>query len=321
MNRHNSECVLRVLFVISLMGLTILQAHGETVKLKEDVYVKGPKLYLGDIADIEGSSADKLAAIEVAPAAMAGSSKRIHSSLIKNKIARTGAVSDDIEVTGANYVRATTLHLELTKEMLAEDLRSFIETEMPWAPQDAVISVETPYQDLIVPDGEVAIKWRPNPMYRYIGSGSFRAQIKVDGHLKKTLNCRAIVDAYTDVVVAINDIPRGNIVNARDLEIQKRSTSTIPAGVCKSKKELEGNVARTTIFPGQVITKRKIMPRRIIKRNQIVVVTVDTGTLHLQTQCKAMSDACIGDLITCRNLDSKNEFIGIVRPDGTVAIQ
>ena len=85
--------------------------------------------------------------------------------------------------------------------------------------------------------------------------------------------------------------------------------------------DIKGLVTRTTIFPGQIITKRKVMPRKIIKRNQIVIVTMNIDSLHLQTQGKAMSDGYAGDLITCRNLTSKDEFVGIVCPNGTVMVQ
>ena len=62
------------------------------------------------------------------------------------------------------------------------------------------------------------------------------------------------------------------------------------------------------------------MPRRIIKRNQVVTVEVRAGTLMVRDRAQAMSNAAAGDIIICRRINSKEEFQGIVREDGIVEV-
>jgi flagella basal body P-ring formation protein FlgA len=293
----------------------------DTVVVRDEVYVKGPKVLLGDVADIKGENAEALASVELATAALPGDSKRFDAALVLARIGNAGIDTESVAVTGARAVVANTLHLELTREMMAEDLRRFIEVEMPWNPQDTTVDVSPPAQDVVVPDGDVALVWRPNPQYRWAGAGSFRGEVRVDGEVKKTLHCRATIDAYTDVVVALEDIPRGAVISANHLDVEKRSVTSLPLGTFDFPEELLGYVARSTIFPGTVMTKRHVMPRKVVKRNQMVVVEARVGGLLVQTRARAMTDACEGDTLRCLNVDSKEEFIGTVRGDGIVILE
>ncbi|MCP4639010.1 MAG: flagellar basal body P-ring formation protein FlgA [bacterium] len=142
----------------------------------------------------------------------------------------------------------------------------------------------------------------------------------MDGNLKKTVHCRATIDAYADVVVAAEDIPRGAVIAAKNLGVEKRSVATLRPGTLDFPEELVGYVARSTIFPGTVMTKRHVMPRKIVKRNQMVIVEARVGGLLVQTRGRAMTDGCEGDTLRCQNVDSKEEFIGTVRRDGVVIL-
>jgi flagella basal body P-ring formation protein FlgA len=62
------------------------------------------------------------------------------------------------------------------------------------------------------------------------------------------------------------------------------------------------------------------MPRKIVKRNQTVVVETRAGGLLVQARARAMTDGCEGDVVRCLNVDSKEEFIGTVRADGVVIL-
>ena len=294
--------------------------HADTVMLKSEAYVKGPALTLGDVAVIEGDLSESLAAIEIGSAAVPGSSKRIDAAMLESRIENAGISTGTIEFQGPGSVVAKTLHAEITADMLATDLRTFIEGEMPWTQDETTIDVVAPTQDLVVPDGAVEIRWWPNPQYRWVGPGVFRGEVRVDGEVKRTILVRAQVEAYTDVLVAATDIPRGSLVSMSDVQLEKRAMSLMKGTVLKTMEDAVGQVARSTIFPGQVITSRQLMARQLIKRNQSITVEARAGGLVIRSQARALMNGSEGDLVTCMNLDSKEEFQGIVRKDGVVVV-
>ncbi len=296
-------------------------APADTVELKEKAYVKGPEVCLGDVAKIESPNKQKLAGIELASAALPGDTRRLDAGLVKSRIENAGFDTEDLELTGARAVHAVTLHQEVNPDIVAESLHGYIESQMPWDPQDTEIDVTRPLQKIVVPDGELHFEWRPAPSYKYIGSGSFRLAVQVDGIVRKTMTCSATVEPYVETVVAKRDLVRGELISSRDITTEKRRLSSLDGATFTSCDELSGYVARTTVFPGQVITSRKVEPRTVVKRNQIVTVQTFAGGLMLQGRAKALSDACAGDLLVCQNIESKQQFQGIVRNDGIVIVQ
>ncbi len=304
-----------------VLALAAIGAFGDTVVLKEEAYVKGPSVTLGDIAEIKGDNAAVLAAIELGQAAAPGSYKRLNAAIVTARVKNAGVTAEDVAIQGARSVRTNTLHLEVSREAIAEDLRRYIEVEMPWDPAETVVDVTLPLQDVIIPEGVLAIAWSPNPQYRYIGSGAFRAELAVDGRVEKTVLCKASVEPYVDVVVAAASIRRGSPLAVRDVTLERQALSTLKGQTFRDLDELAGYVTRTSLFPGQVITTRNVAPRRLVKRNQVVTVEVRTGALLVQYRARALSDGCAGDLLMCENIDSEQEFQGRLDSDGVVVVE
>lgn len=311
----------RMAALVALAMATAGSLAADSVTVKEEAFVRGPKVLLGDIADVKGANEGALASIEIANAPSAGSTRILNAALINSRIAGAGLDADAVELRGSPVVRATTLAQEITPEMLAEELRLYIETEMPWDPAEALVDVELPRNGVVVPDGTLNIAWRINPNYRWVGPGTFRCEISVDGVTQKTQYCRANVDAYTGVVVAAADLGRGDRIGPRSVAIEKRPVSSVDGNVFRSIDAVLGMVADRSIFPGQVLTQRLVSPPVLFKRNDVVRIEIRRGTVHIAGRARAMDDGYAGELVTCQNLNSKDRFTGVVRADGVVEIQ
>jgi len=157
------------------------------------------------------------------------------------------------------------------------------------------------------------------------GTGSppaaFRGTLRVDGEVKRTILCKAGIEAFVPVLVAATDIPRGRMIRESDIEIQRRALSTMRYGALTDLDEAVGQLARGTIFPGTVLTNRSVVPRRLVKRYQAVLVETRAGNLLVRGQARAMEDGSAGDLIRLTNPESKAELFGVVREDGIVVVQ
>ena len=122
-------------------------------------------------------------------------------------------------------------------------------------------------------------------------------------------------------MVTNTGVSRGERLTVQNVSLEKRELSGIKSGVFFDLDELDGAIAKSSIYQGQVISPRKVMAPKIVKRNQLVNVETQTGTLVIRTRAQALGDASAGDVIACRNIKSKEEFVGIVRKDGVVVIQ
>lgn len=297
-----------------------LDAPGTTVTMKSTAYVSGPVVTVADVAVIEGPDAETLGSLEIVDAAAPGASRRIDASLLKNRIQRAGYDGTHVSVTGLARTTATTMHLEITGEDLREDLTNFVHTSMPWDPDNTVIDIVPPGGTTVVSDGDVYVEWRTNPAYKYLGQGTFRGEISVDGRQEKTVYAKVNVQAYAEVLVSTRSIGRGEALNGANVSLEMRDLSKIRTESFFDVDEIAGSVAKSSIHAGQIISPRKVMQPKIVKRNQIVTVMTQVGALTIQSQAQALKDGAVGDVLACRNLKSKEEFMGILRKDGVVIV-
>jgi flagella basal body P-ring formation protein FlgA len=296
-------------------------AGADTLRLKEEVFVKGPTVKLGDVADIEGERADELAGIELSPAARPGDFKQVFAGLVETRLRDAGVDPAELEIVGARSVRATTIHREVLRDEVAQSLRNYIIESMPWDERDTEIAVTAPSYDMTMPDGAVDIQWQASPRYTYTGTGSFTGTVVVDGEAQRTVSVRADIQPYVAVVVAARDIPRGAMVGPTDIEMRKEALAQTSDGAHFEPAAVLGMVAKKTIFPGQVLSRHHLEERLLIRRNQTVDVLVRAGAVQLQTRAVAKMDGRAGDTIVCVNPGSKEQIQGVVLPDGTIRVE
>ena len=192
---------------------------------------------------------------------------------------------------------------------------------MPWPAEEAEIDISTSLDDVIVPEGDLSFEWKPSPDYRYLGMGSFRGTLMVDGKAQRSLVCKTTIEAYANVIVATREIPRGTPILLSDLEMGKRALSGLRGQLVDNPEQLVQCIAARNIAAGQVLTKDVLALKQIIKKRQLVTVEASTGGLTISGQARADSDGAEGDIIPCTNLTSGQAFLGIVRRDGVVVAQ
>lgn len=297
-----------------------LSAPGDTLTLREQAFVQGPEVRLGDVADITGANAEVLAAITLSPAPQPGQSKRLQSSLIQARLRRAGVDPAGVELRGARQVEATTLWQEVGRRQLAASLGDHIRETMPWSEEDTLVEIPLPLEDVVVPEGLLEIEWRPAPGYRMVGDGAFQGVVRVDGRQERTLLVKARIEPHTDVLVTVTDLPRGRMIGPADLQVQRVPVSQAPLGALSDLSDALGQVAQRNVFPGQVLTNRSMAKPVLIRRNQPVSFVTSSGAVRVQGRAIAVSDARAGDVAQLRGMDSKEVFQGIVQSDGTVLV-
>lgn len=294
----------------------------DTIRIKEEAYVKGPKVYLDDLVEVESRDLkERLADVEVSAAARPGDSKSVSGTLVEARLEHAGIDLDDVHIQRPRNIRATTMYLDITPEMLAASLREYIKEKMPWDPELTEIDVPLPRHSLQAPDGNLVIDWRASPQYDFVGPSNFRADLTVDGEHFRRVALRGSVETYQEIVVAATDISRGRPISERHLKKRMVALSRAPDGAMTDPEAVVGLIARKTIFPNQPVTSRNAEAQQLVKRNQTVLVEVNSGNIHIQHQARAMMDGKAGDVIVCRNPKTREEFQAVVRADGVVEVR
>lgn len=321
---HFSPMVKHAVLVCLWAGLLWgIHAGAEPVfiELREEAYANGDSVRLGDISDLSNNTIPRLEDMEISSVPSPGDTKRIDSALIEARLRNAGLERDDFELGGARHVRITAMHLEISSRMIRDDLHNFIENSMPWDKEEATIDVDAPSRDYAVRNGDIQIVWTVSPQYDYVGRGSFRGEILVDGEHEQTVVVRAEVESFAPVVVANTDISRGDTIRRGDIGVQRHPRTSLGGDFFEDPGAVVGQAARSTLRRGNVITSRQVQARQVVRRNRIVQVETRVGNLVVRGMGRAQEHGRVGDRITLENPDSGDEFSGRVQEDGTVLVE
>lgn len=319
MNRY--PAILRTLLALAWVVCPVAWAEpSDTLMLRDEAFVAGPKITLGDVAEIKGMNAVRLADIELSVAPPPGDSRSINAALVSSRLRSAGIDLAAVEIKGADNVKATRLKAEVESNFIADSLHAYIVEHMPWDAANTEIEISSPGQTVVVPEGPAEVAWETSPQYRFLGPGTFRGTLYVDGQRQKTVMCSAKIVAYGEVVVASRDVPRGRPIGPLDIEARKVPLDETIQGTLIGQNDVIGLLSSRTLFPGDVITTRNTQLPLAVRRNQMVPIELKAGTLQVRSQARAITDGSVGDTVRCVNDQTKEELQGVIRADGVVVM-
>lgn len=126
----------------------------------------------------------------------------------------------------------------------------------------------------------------------------------------------APVEALADSVVATRTIPAREMLRAEDVTLVE---AEIP-GALEEIALAVGQEARVAIYAGRAVRAADLGPGTIVERNQMVVLSYQTGALAIVTEGRALDRGAEGDVIAVMNMASRTTIFGLIGPDGVVRV-
>ena len=135
-----------------------------------------------------------------------------------------------------------------------------------------------------------------------------------------TLYVPMSVNIYKQVVVASDTLPRGTILNARQLKLAKRNLAKLPQGYYVDPVKLVGMKLKRNITSGFPLTPTMVAAPKLIKRGQQVTLISRTSAIRVVMPGKALENGAIGERIRVKNLSSKRVVEGVVNASGEIEV-
>ncbi len=128
------------------------------------------------------------------------------------------------------------------------------------------------------------------------------------------------VKVYAPAQVAVRPIPRGAIVGATDVRLERVDLTQFPGGVYGPDDAIEGKTAVRTLAAGEPIKRDLLRAPRIVEPGDAVRVVYDGAAFAVTVDGKALSAA--GDGETARvAVASGRVLTGVARPGKVVQIR
>ncbi len=115
----------------------------------------------------------------------------------------------------------------ITAEEIRERAENFLMNNLDWPPESMDIKVRYEAKDILFKEGELHLDFNMRKNSRAIGRIPLTVQVKLNDKTIRRLRVDARVGVYQDVVKTVNSIPRGNVISASDVIVERTRSEKI----------------------------------------------------------------------------------------------
>jgi len=128
------------------------------------------------------------------------------------------------------------------------------------------------------------------------------------------INTHAYIDSdvkiYKYVIIASTKLKKGDIISSDNIKSVETDISVLPDSVIFDKNKVLGLETSTLIPSGTVLLNFMVRKVPMIKKGEIVDMTMRSSQLVLRTKVIALSDGYFGNIINVKNINSKKILAG-----------
>lgn len=296
-----------LLVVLWCLMLGTAWAGSITITVHEQAEVKGPSLTLGDIADITGDDADRIAslqAVKVGNAPLPGNSAVLTGELITMRLSAANTDFSDIIWQIPERVNVSTLSQTLTGQSVADCAIQAVKLQLGTDNDTTVETAGLP-MDANYRIGELALKAEMPRNIRYNGPTLVKVNISLDGQKVASETVRLNVKMFKAVVVAVKSILSHEIFASDSVKLERMDIGRLPHGFLTDVDKVVGLSARRTITPGMVLSSTMLDKPAVVKRGDKVTIIARVGGTEITAPGQAMQDGSEDQIIRVQNLNSQ----------------
>jgi flagella basal body P-ring formation protein FlgA len=128
------------------------------------------------------------------------------------------------------------------------------------------------------------------------------------------------VNAYADIPVLTQSVPRGELISRGDIAIEQVEISSDFERIIVDQIDIVGKQAKRALRAGEPLRFTQLMHPILVERGQAVILVSGLAGLQVRMQGKALASGAAGDRILVANQRSGRRLEGIVSQNGTVTV-
>ena len=290
------------------------------IYLLREVSIEDEVVKLGQVSIIRGEESLVAKANEIALGrfSLPGQELIVDRQTLLSRLASSQMPSSQVRLKGAEKITVRRQQQTISGVDLVKQATSFLRKMPVYASVAQLDPVRMP-GNLIIPCEYKDIKFGLN----FVGNNtSNRAQVKItvvaDGKAVGTREVSFQLKYNCRSAVTLTELDAGSVICPENVKIVKvLSDRPEQAGW----KPPYGLVTRQKLAPNTVVGLDKVVTppaKAVVKRNQNVVILIETPGLLVTATGQAMQKGHVGEYIKVRNVDSRRVILAKVNEDGTV---
>lgn len=311
--------VLLVMLLLFVLAVPVGAAE-LTVSFNDNIVVTGPTITLGEVATIEGDSADRLHSIKLGSAAAPGGHVVLTPELISMRLSSSGA-----DFTGVTWhippvVTVTTAAQLISGATILDKATTAITERLAENGGDTTVaSLATP-ADVVLPVGNATVNIEIPYGLRFSGTTAVNAVITVEGHRAAVVPLRFEIKMFRPIVVAARPLSLRQVITADDLRMERADVGRLSSGYITDVNKVVGLASRRSLASGAVVTAGALVKPVLIKRGSAVKIVATGGGIEVTAGGQALQDGAEGQAIRVKNVNSNKIIIARVLDDASVQV-
>jgi flagellar basal body P-ring formation protein FlgA len=224
-----------------------------------------------------------------------------------------------ILVVNAGPGRAADPGVLLSAERLERVLRQHVLQNGPWKPENVEVRIVS-FHPVLLPPGQVNFRIVRPAKGITPGLQSFLLAADIGSREATRLWVRVEIKTFEDVVVTSFPLGIREIVQAKDVRLERRDISSLSAKPFTTIDDVVGQQAVRTIDVNEVLTQKSVDRPKLMRRGSSITLVYETGGLRVEAPGTAEENGKAGDLIQVKNPTSGKALRGLVIDGRTVKI-
>jgi len=301
---------------LALFALLLPAAAQAGLKLKDSIKVAGDVITVGDLFRDAGKAGD----IAIFRAPSPGKSGVVSAARLKMAMRGHGLQWDNTyrlrEVVISRPGR-TVARRQIAKAIIDR----LTEAQGPGADIEYDVALSNRTKTFYVPATAAAdvavLHINHNPV-----TGIFSAVIAAPAGNPKARRRKVTGTAMEVLAIPVLKRPkaRGELISRSDIEIRRFPKRTVSGRTITDDALIAGMSARRSLRAGRPLAGGDVERPKVVKRNSIITVKFQTGSLLLTARGRALADGAVGDVIDVLNAKSNRKVLGTVTGPDTVTV-
>jgi flagellar basal body P-ring formation protein FlgA len=183
-----------------------------------------------------------------------------------------------------------------------------------------IVEFDTPHFSLNLPKGQPAAFILSNFAYDERGRRFHTDIIAGSQDQPTSVSVSGRVFVQREIPVLSRRMEAGAILAQSDLSFTTAEVDRIPADAILSASDLIGREVAADVAEGMPLRARDVRPPRLILRGSLVTMRIETPTMLVTAQGRALQEGAMGDTVRVLNTRSNRLIEGRVTAAGIVDI-
>ncbi|MGP0148530.1 flagellar basal body P-ring formation chaperone FlgA [Pseudomonas oryzihabitans] len=150
--------------------------------------------------------------------------------------------------------------------------------------------------------------------------GRINVKVRCEGGSPWTVFVPAQVKLYRPVVVTLQPLLRGAVLDNQNVALVERDVGTLTQGYLTSLEQVIGTQLKRQVVSEQVLAPSFIEQAELIRKGEQVVINARSASFSIRMQGEALSAGAKDEEIRVRNLSSNRVIHGRVVDQGQVEV-